>query len=172
MHWAAPLVGRSLIETGDLKRGLRVLEEGLARHTTTHSALLRPYYLVLLAGAQLRAGLPNLAQAALDESARMAEATGQHAYDAEHARLQGEVQSVTGHADAAEESYRRALAVARRQGARWLELRAARAYAHFLVERGRPAEARELLTPVVAWFVEGKETLDFVYAEALLKTLE
>ncbi len=48
LHWAAPLVGRAFIELGDLKRGLRVLEEGLAAHTTTRSALLRPYYLNLL----------------------------------------------------------------------------------------------------------------------------
>ena len=86
-----PLVGRAFIELGDLKRGLRVLEEGLAAHTTTRSALLRPYYLVLLAGAQLRAGNLDRAQASLDESTRVADATGQHAYDAEHARLQAEV---------------------------------------------------------------------------------
>ena len=46
--------GRALVELGDTKRGLRVLEEGLAAHTITRSALLRPYYFVLLAGALLR----------------------------------------------------------------------------------------------------------------------
>ena len=91
LYWAAPLVGRAFIELGDVKRGLRVLEEGLAAHTSMRSALIRPYYLVLLAGAQLRAGLLDRAQASLDESTRVADATGQHAYDAEHARLQAEV---------------------------------------------------------------------------------
>ena len=80
MYWAAPLVGRALIEMGDLNRGLRVLEEGLAAHTLSRSALIRPYYLVLLAGAQLRAGRFDRAQASLDESTRVADATGQHAY--------------------------------------------------------------------------------------------
>ena len=78
MYWAAPLVGRALIEMGDLNRGLRVLEEGLAAHTSSRSALIRPYYLVLLAGAQLRAGRLDRAQASLDESTRVADATGQH----------------------------------------------------------------------------------------------
>ena len=46
---------------------------------------LRPYYFVLLAGALLRAGDLKRAQASLDESTRLADATGQHAYIAEHA---------------------------------------------------------------------------------------
>src|SRR5919109_2941482 len=129
MTWAAPLVGRAFIELGDTRRGLRVLEEGLAAHTVTRSALLRPFYLVLLAGALLRAGLFARAQSALDEATRVADATGQQAFAAEHARLQAEVLSVTGDFDRAEESYRNALTVSRMQGARWLELRAARGYA-------------------------------------------
>jgi serine/threonine protein kinase/tetratricopeptide (TPR) repeat protein len=172
MYWAAPLVGRAFIEMGDLKRGLRVLEEGLATHTTTRSALLRPYYLVLLAGAQLRAGNLDRAQASLDESARVADATGQHAYDAEHARLQAEVHGAAGAVDDADRRYRDALEISRRQGARWLELRAARGYAHHLVEHGRAAEAREVLHPILSWFTEGRDTMDYLYAEGFLRTLE
>jgi adenylate cyclase len=172
VHWAAPLVGRALIELGDVGRGLRVLEEGLAAHSITRSALLRPYYLVLLAGALLRASQLERAQDALDEADRLAQATGQHAYGAEHARLQAEVFGASGKIDDAERSYHQALAISRDQGARWLELRATRGYAHRLVERGRSAEAHDLLNPMVAWFTEGRDTMDFLYAEALLKTLE
>jgi predicted ATPase len=172
LHWAAPLVGRAFIELGDANRGLRVLQEGLAAHSATRSALLRPYYLVLLAGALLRTGLFVRAQDALDESGRLADATGQHAYLAEHARLQAEVHDVLGAADKAESSFRDALAISRRQGARWLELRAARGYAHHLVEHGRPAEARSVLAPVVSSITEGRETMDYLYAEGLLRTLD
>ena len=171
MYWATPLIGRAHIELGDLDRGLRVLQEGLATHTRSRSALLRPYYLVLLAGALLRIGKHARAQAALDESAQLADATGQHAYLAEHARLQGEVFAATGADDQAEAQLRAALEIASRQGARWLELRAARGYAHHLVGRGRQDEARAVLAPVVAWFTEGRETMDYLYAEGLLKTL-
>ena len=172
MYWAAPLVGRALIELGDLNRGLRVLEEGLAAHTKSRSALIRPYYLVLLAGAQLRARNLVRAQESLDESTQVAEETGQHAYDAEHSRLQAEVFDASGAVDAAERKFQDALQTSRRQGARWLELRAARGYAHHLVEHGRTAEARDLLQPVLSWFTEGRDTMDFLYAEGLLKTLE
>jgi predicted ATPase len=171
MFWAAPLVGRAFIELGDLGRGLRVLEEGLAAHTTSRSALLRPYYLVILAGAQLRAGFLERAQRALDDSTRIADATGQHAYDAEHARLQAEVLSAGGAAEAAERQYVAALEISRRQGARWLELRAARGYAHYLIEHDRGPEARELLEPLLSSLSEGRETMDFLYAEGLLRTL-
>jgi serine/threonine protein kinase/predicted ATPase len=171
MYWAAPLVGRAFIELGDLNRGLRVLQEGLATHNQTRSALLRPYYLVLLAGAHLRAGLAGRAQAALDESTRVADATGQHSYVSEHARIQAEVSVLAGALDKAEAQFQHALAISRRQGARWLELRAARAYTHFLVEHDRPDEARAVLEPVLAWFTEGTDTMDYLYAEGLLKTL-
>jgi serine/threonine protein kinase/tetratricopeptide (TPR) repeat protein len=172
MYWATPLIGRAYIELGDLNRGLRVLNEGLAAHTRSRSGLLRPYYLVLLAGALLRAGDHARAQAALDESAQLADATGQYAYRAEHARLQAEVSDALGARDEAEAKFKDALVVSRGQGARWLELRASRGYAHHLVEQGRQDEARALLSPVLDWFTEGRETLDFLYADALLKTLD
>jgi adenylate cyclase len=172
LHWAAPLVGRAFIELGDLNRGLRVLQEGVAAHTRTRSALLRPYYFVLLAGALMRTGALDKAQRALDESTAVADATGQHAYVAEHSRLQAEVHALGGADDRAEAMFAQALGTARRQGARWLELRAARGYAHFLVQRGRAAEARAHLAPVLAGVTEGRETMDFLYAEGLLRTLE
>ena len=112
------------------------------------------------------------AQRALDESAQCARDTVQHSYDAEHARLQAEVFSARGRADAAEQSHRHGLEIADRQGARWLELRSARAYASFLVGAGRIAEARAVLEPTCASITEGHRAFDMVAAEALLKTLD
>jgi tetratricopeptide (TPR) repeat protein len=172
LNWAVPLCGRAYLDLGETARGLRVIEEGLAAQATTRSALLRPYYFVLFAGAQLRAGMPARAHASLDHSTELADATGQHAYDAEHARLRAEVYSVTGDWDSAEREYLRALTIARTQRARWLELRASRAYASNLVAQGRPQEARDLLAPLLASFTEGHDTMDYSYADALLKTLE
>ena len=76
-----------------------------------------------------------------------------------------------GDSTAAEAVYLDSLTIARNQGARWLELRAARGYGHYLIGQGRHAEAREVLAPICDWFTEGRDTLDFVYAEALLRTL-
>ena len=172
MQWAAPLCGRAHIDLGDTRRGLRVIEEGLQTHTTSRSALLRPYYFVMFAEALMRSEHYERAQRALDEAAQAAEATGQHAYDAEYARIQAELISARGGPDGrAEEMHRSALATAQRQGARWLELRAARSYAHFLVSHQRQSEARAVLEPILGWLKEGLITLDYVYADSLLKTL-
>ena len=42
----------------------------------------------------------------------------------------------------------------------------------FLVNRERPGEARDVLAPVLAWFSEGHSTIDYVYAETLLKSID
>ncbi len=171
VQWAAPLCGRAFIELGDSQRGLRVIEEGIAAHTITRSALLRPYYFIMLAGALLRSSRLDRAQRALDQAAEVAHATSQHAYDAEHERLQAEVHSAHARHEEAEASFLRSLEISRRQGSRWLELRGSRGYAHFLVSQGRVDEARAVLEPICASIAEGRTTLDYVYAEALLKTL-
>ena len=172
LQWAAPLCGRALLELGNVQRGLRVLEEGMAAHTITRSALLRPYYFVLLAGALLRVKDYERAQRALDDARAVSAATSQNAYAAELHRLQAELLALTGNRDEAERSYREALDTANTQGALWLELRAARAFANFLAATARADEARGILQPTLARITEGRATLDYVYADGLLRTLE
>ena len=161
---------RALIELGQIDQGLEELEAGLAAHTLTRSALLRPYYFVLYAGGLLRARRYDDAQAALTESRAVAEATSQHAYDSEHRRLQAEVLLAQGDLEGTDRVYRDSIEIARLQGARWFELRSSRGYASFLLGVGRPDEARAVLGICDA-ITEGRETHDFVYAEALLRTL-
>ena len=72
---------------------------------------------------------------------------------------------------AAEESYRQALEVARRQSAKFWELRAAMSLAQLWRDQGKPQQARELLAPVYGWFTEGFETRDLKEAKALLEEL-
>jgi predicted ATPase len=59
-----------------------------------------------------------------------------------------------------EESFPTALAIAREQGTRGYELRAATSLAGLWREQGRRAEARELLAPVYGSFTEGFDTAD------------
>jgi predicted ATPase len=70
-----------------------------------------------------------------------------------------------------EDSFRTALAIAREQGARGYELRAATSLARLWREQGRRTEARDLLAPVYGWFTEGFDTADLKEAKALLDTL-
>jgi class 3 adenylate cyclase/tetratricopeptide (TPR) repeat protein len=65
----------------------------------------------------------------------------------------------------------RAIKIARDQGARSLELRAARDLAELWLDQGKHTEARELLAPVYGWFTEGFDTLDLKEAKTLLDKL-
>jgi predicted ATPase len=71
----------------------------------------------------------------------------------------------------AEASFRRAIDVARQQGSRSLELRAATSLGRLWHRQGRRAEARDLLEPVYAWFTEGFDTADLTEARQLAETL-
>ena len=64
-----------------------------------------------------------------------------------------------------------ALATARRQKAKSLELRAATSLARAWSELGKRPEARDLLGSVYGWFTEGVDTPDLNEAGALLDEL-
>ncbi len=65
-----------------------------------------------------------------------------------------------------------ALAVAKSQHAKALELRAAKSLAALWVNQGRRAEALSLLAPIYASFTEGFETRDLTEAKDLLDQLQ
>jgi predicted ATPase len=71
----------------------------------------------------------------------------------------------------AEESFRTALAIAREQGTRGYELRAATSLARLWLKQGRRGEARELLAPLYGSFTEGFDTADLKDAAKLLDEL-
>jgi predicted ATPase len=67
--------------------------------------------------------------------------------------------------------FERALAVARKQQAKSLELRAAMSLARLWRGQDKAQQARELLAPVYGWFTEGFDTRDLKEAKALLGEL-
>ena len=68
-------------------------------------------------------------------------------------------------------AFRAALSIAREQGTKGFELRAATSLAQLLGHDGRREEARELLAPVYDGFTEGFDTADLKDAKALLTQL-
>jgi predicted ATPase len=119
-------------------------------------------------------GAGQLAEAQGTDATALAGAaqTGQLFFDANLHRLDGDLLLATsGPADDAAARYHRALAIARAQGARSFELRAATSLARLWRDQGQRAEARELLAPVYAWFTEGFDTQDLIDAKALLEEL-
>jgi tetratricopeptide (TPR) repeat protein len=81
------------------------------------------HYDSILAAAELRAGRLDDAAATLALARAIVE-SGQHAFEADVVRLEGELARARGDVDAAERAFRRASEVAAAQGARSYELRA------------------------------------------------
>ena len=106
----------------------------------------------------------------LEEALEAAELIGERWFDAELHRLKGEVlRSLPGdRREEAEACFRQALAVARGQGARFLELRTVLSLARIRGDNSRSDEARALLAPVYGRFSEGFDTPDLREAKALL----
>lgn len=88
--------------------------------------------------------------------------------------MKGEVLVASGTGDAAdaEQCFHRALAIARSQGAKTFELRAATSLPGLWQRQGRRSEARALLAPAFAWFTEGFDARDLREAKALLEDIE
>jgi predicted ATPase len=97
--------------------------------------------------------------------------TGVRPHAAEFHRLDGELQRLRRDRHAAEHSFRRAIDVARGQGARWWELRATVSWAR-LHQRQRKSqsrgEARNALAAILGSCTEGFDTVDVRQAQELL----
>jgi predicted ATPase len=133
----------------------------------------KPFYLVQLAEALALAGKIEEALAALDDAFATAAVSGARGWEAEIHRLRGELTGRLPYPDPAkaEDSFRTALVIAREQGTRGYELRAATSLARLWREQGRRADARDLLAPLYASFTEGFDTADLNDAKALLEEL-
>ena len=130
-----------------------------------------PLYIALLAGVCEIAGQIEEAAGRLDQALQLVERTGERWFAAELNRQKGRLLLRQGHPEAAEELFRKALSIAREQGAKLWELRAAVSLARLWRSQGRLAEAHDLLAPVYDWFTEGFATPDLKDAKALLDEL-
>jgi transcriptional regulator with AAA-type ATPase domain/predicted ATPase len=165
--------GWVLVAQGQGEAGLSQMRRGLAAWRAIGAGLVLPYNLALLAeaygqGGQAEEGLP-----VLDEALTVADKTGERWWEAELHRLKGELllKQAVPDTHQAETCFHQALAIARRQQAKSLELRAAMSLSRLWQHQGKRAEARELLAPAYAWFTEGFDTTDLQEAKALLEEL-
>jgi predicted ATPase len=70
-----------------------------------------------------------------------------------------------------EACFLKALAIARKQQAKSLELRAATSLARLWQQQGKQQEAHEMLADIYGWFTEGFDTKDLQEARALIEEL-
>ncbi|MGH7823114.1 MAG: hypothetical protein ACREQ9_25420, partial [Candidatus Binatia bacterium] len=148
------------------------LREGLEIYTSTGAALGRSYYESLLADVYRASARAEDGLRVIEDALPATRTTGELFYTAEFHRLKGELllHSPGGGRDA-EASFLRAIAIAREQGARSLELRAATSLSRLLGEGGRKGEAVDILSRIYGWFTEGFDTADLREAKALLEEL-
>ena len=98
---------------------------------------------------------------------------GHRTYESELCRLRGEL-LLLGDPPAeskAEDSFREAIDIARRQKARSWELRSTTSLARLRAKQGRRDETRAMLAEIYGWFDEGFDTADLRTAKTLLDNL-
>ena len=88
-------------------------------------------------------------------------------------RLKGELLLAQDASNAAqaEQSFRTAIEISRKQNAKSWELRATTSLARLLGQQGKRDEARAMLADIYNWFTEGFDTADLKDAKALLDEL-
>src|SRR5262249_37680116 len=92
--------------------------------------------------------------------------------EAEWYRIKGDLLWQTGsRPEETEACFQQALAGARRQQAKSLELRAAMSLCRLWQQQGKRQAAYDVLAPLYGWFTEGFDTADLQEARALLEEL-
>ena len=163
--------GWCLSAIGQAAEGIPLLLQGVAIRRAAGSNLLLAFYLTTLAEAYGMAAQPEEGLNWLAEAAKIMETTNDCWAEAETHRVRGTLLLSLHERAAAEKNYRQALEVARRQSAKFWQLRAAVSLARLWRDQGKVQQARELLAPVYGWFTEGFDTLDLKEAKALLEEL-
>jgi predicted ATPase len=164
--------GWALAAQGQRQAGIAQMQQRRADFRTT---LFQTVCLALLAEAYGNVGQTGEGLTLLGEALAVVQESGERLYEAELWRLRGVFllaqQGAQDNREAATTCLLQALAIARRQQAKSLELRAAMSLGRLWQQQGRHCEARRLLAEVYGWFTEGFDTTDLQEAKALLAEL-
>jgi predicted ATPase len=165
--------GCVLALTGRAADAVHMITSGLAASKLIGATFFAPLHLSYLARAHAELGQFDDAWRCMGEAMTAVETTGEKLWETEVYRTAGDIALLSPEPDAAkaEGYFDRALAVARQQQAKSLELRAAMSMARLWRDQGKVQQARELLAPVYGWFTEGFDTCDLKEAKALLEEL-
>ncbi len=167
------LEGWATAASGAVDRGLETMRRGVELLREQNVVIFDGLLGIALAEAEARAGDRDRAVAILDEALATSDRTGHRAFEAELHRARGEIllQRDPANPAPAEEAFQTAIAVAKRQGTRSFELRAALSLAKLYKSGGRPADAHALLAPALEGFAPTPEMPEIAEAQALLAAL-
>ncbi len=170
--WSEFSQGLITSRSGEHGQGIDAMASAIAAFAAMGAELGVTDFLCLYAQACLQAGLLDRAQRALDDAQAMAARNGNAYVAAEVHRVMGELSlaqvTTPGVTELAHQHFQRALQVARQQGARAFELRAAISQARLWARAGQAQRGVDLLAPLCAQFNDGLETADLQAARLLL----
>jgi predicted ATPase/DNA-binding winged helix-turn-helix (wHTH) protein/class 3 adenylate cyclase len=183
LAWGTILRGWAAAEQGQATEGIAQMRQGMEAWRATGAEIMRPYFLTLLAEAYGKTGRSEEGLRALDEAIAVVNKNTERWWEAEVYRLRGELllaqagrhegkgQRAKGKRqkwEEAEASLHQALEMARRQGARLLELRAVMSLYRLWQRQGKHIAAHQMLAEVYGQCTEGFDTADLQAAKALL----
>jgi predicted ATPase len=168
------LDGWAAAESGAPAEGLEAMLCGAESLRQQNVLVFDGLFKIALAKAEARVGDSGRAVAILDEGLATCDRTGHHAFDAELHRARGKILLKGDPADSApaEEAFLTAIAIAKQQGTRSFELRAALALAKLYQLTGRPADAHAVLGPALEGFASTPEFPEIAEARSLLAAAE
>ena len=165
------LAGCAAVQRGQAAPGVEAIRGGLNLWQTLGSTLAVPWFLGELADGLRALGQLDEALTVVNDALQRSERTGERQFAAELYRIAGAALMSQTKVVEAEDHFRRAIQVAKAQGARIWELRATGNLARLLDRQGRRAEARARLAEIYGWFTEGFDIADLKDAKALLHEL-
>jgi predicted ATPase len=171
--WGCILRGWALTQREQVAEGIAQMKEALSAFRATGAEVMVPYFLGLLADAYCSAGQIEEGLKVLLEAQAAVSASEERFWEAELCRLKGELtlkrNRVPQDRAEAETCFLRALAIARDQSAKSLELRAAMSLHRLWQTEGRRADSRQVLAEVYGRFTEGFDTADLREAKMLIE---
>lgn len=148
------------------------MQESLDAWEATDAKIWGTRMRAMVAEAYAAIGEVDKGRALLADALTRVHASGERLYEAEILRLQGMLQLQGGEKPAVVESYlQQAIAVAHRQQARSLELRATVSLCRLWQTQGKIQAAQRQLADIYGWFTEGFNRPDLIDARQLLAEL-
>jgi len=178
-----------LASLGQVEEGIAQARQALANWQESGMEANLPYILSVFAAVYASIGQVRNGLDAIQKGLTTVNNTREHMWESELHRLKGDLtlqqsqivdsksqvanpqSAIPNPQSEAEACFLNALAIARTQHAKSLELRAATSLARLWQQQGKKTEAYQLLFPVYNWFTEGFDTKDLQEAKALLDEL-
>lgn len=166
--------GWALAELGNLAEGMSLMRQGVADAVKTGARIGMPHMLAMLAEAHGKIGQPQEGLTLIAEALVTANDSGERHFEAELYRLRGELilQNDFAQTEDALFNFEKALAIARAQNAKSLELRALVSWATLMRSRVEIEKVSARIRELYDWFEEGFETPDLLTAHALWAELK